>query len=405
MRRTLTNRLANLAWATPRRAAVTAGGGVALLLAIAILVPAVRDITAGVIAVGGPLTLLGKAFPNESKQLAARIFARLSPVSQLAEREAVRQDLEGTLSLGAARLASVSPSDAILPLRIDYLRSGDQVERLPDGTLVVGVAHHQNRDRNLVAAAWAYVQHGVLADSRSYLDPDVSRAINFVLARMVLASAGPGALREFLKSLWDPAVVGEDRLRNLCAKLDRLQEDQLLGPIVLSEFQELATSLGFRLPTESVQAESARFVEYLYDLAVREHGAKVGDQTNFDGDAIRCRVVFVARPDVYALKGPSPHRQAIDWAIRRAYHRVYLLGLGRHEEYVREVAAPYSTDRRVRDVSEFSGLRRYQSGRVLKQVVIRITVDVRYHVSIGQRPAVAVGPGPHLAESARVQSG
>ena len=103
----------------------------------------------------------------------------MSSISRFAEREAVRQDLEGTLSIGAARIASVAPQEAMLPLRIDYLRSEAEVERLPDGTRVVGVVRHENRDRNLVAAPWAYVQNGVLADSRAYLDPEVSKGIDF----------------------------------------------------------------------------------------------------------------------------------------------------------------------------------------------------------------------------------
>jgi hypothetical protein len=283
----------------------------------------------------------------------------------------------------------------MVPLRIDYLRSEAEVERLPDGTLVVGVVRHENRDRNLVAAAWAYVQNGVLADSRAYLDPEVSKGIDFVLTRELLAPAGPGPLREFLRTLWNPAVVGAARLRELCEKLDRLQEDQLLGPVVISEFHELAVSLGFRLPTDAVQEESARFADYLHDLATREQGADVGDQANFEGSAIRCRVVFVARPDVYVVKGPSPYRKAIDWAIRRTYHRIYLLGLGRNHDYVREVVAPYLKDRRIRDVSEFRGVR-YRNGRPLVQVVTRITVDVQYRVTIGQRPALVVGQRTRL---------
>jgi hypothetical protein len=180
----------------------------------------------------------------------------------------------------------------------------------------------------------------------------------------------------------------------LIEKLDRLQEDRLLGPIVLSEFQDLAVSLGVRMPTASIALETAEFVDYLYELAIRERREDVGDQTNFDGKAIRCRVVFIGRPEVYAVKGPSPYRMAVEWAITRAYHRVYLLGLGvRGREYVGEVAAPFRSDQRVLEVEEFAGDRFYGGDRAIEQVVIRISVNVHYQTGIGQRPVVAVGPG------------
>lgn len=379
-------------WGTPRRAVATTVLLCLLILAGAIAVPGIRDAFAWLMA-ASPLALLVKAFPNEFKQGLARVAAKFGAISQRAEREAVRQDLEGTLSLGAARLATMAPAASILPLKIDYLRSGEEVERLPDGTLIVGVARHQSRDRNLVATAWAYVTNAVLGDVRSYLDDDVSKGIDFVLTKEILSSVGQGAIREFLKGLWTPSVVGQTRLRGLCAKLDRLQEDQLLGPVLLSEFAELSSSLGFRLPTEGIQKETADFVDYLHDLAIREPGEDIGERSNFDGAQIRCKVIFVARPSVYLVKGPTPYRKAIDWAVRRAYHHVYVLGLGRNDDYVEDVVAPYRTDSRFRSVESFTALRRSQNGRLMRQVVVRLKVDVTYQVGIGHRPIAAVAGG------------
>ena len=391
MRRIDANAVATAVWGSPRRAVVTTILLCAAGLVGAAVLPDVRNALAWLVAGATPIAVLIKAFPNDFKQVLSKVAASMGSVSQRAEREAVRQDLEGTLSMGAARLAAGAPNAAILPLKIDYVRSGDDVGRLPDGTLVVGVGRHTNRDRNLVATAWAYVTNAVLGDVRPYLDDDVSRGLDLVLTRELLRAAGPGAMREFFKTLWSPGVLGQDRLKDLCAKLDRLQSDQLLGPIVLSEFAELSTSLGFKLPTQSIQEETAAFVDYMYGIAVREPGEDVGDRANFDGTQIKCRVVFVARPDVYVVKGPASHRKAIDWAVRRAYHHIYVLGLGRSHDYVEEVVAPYRTDPRFRGVEEFTALRQSANGRVTRQVVVRLTLDVTYRVGIGQRPVIAVG--------------
>ncbi len=386
-------RAVRVVWGTPQRALVSASALTVAALGIAVLVPTVREGLGLLIVGSGPFTLAVKTFPNEAKQVFGWTVGRFSQFSDAADREAVRQDLEGTLSIGASRLAATTTADSILPLRIDYVRTEEEVERLPDGSLIVGVARHGNRDRNLAATAWAYVWHAVLENARPYIDSDVSNAIDFVLTKEILASAGPGAVREFLNTLWSPAVLGQVRLRTLCEKLDELQENELMGPILLAEFADLSLSIGFRFPTEGVQQETADFVEYLYEVSHKQQGEKIGDKAIFTGTRIRCRVVFPSRPDIYSVKGSTGQRNAIDWAIRNAYHHVYILGLGRDAEYVDELVEPYRTDSRVLGIEEFWTSRRMPNGRVMRQVVVRITVDVRYHVGIGQRPVVAVGPG------------
>ncbi len=393
-------RVLNLAWSTPRRATITTFLVAGLLGLVLLVVPAIGDLAKWLL-LSSPFAVLAAAFPNQAKQVGGAILAHAGQLSHGAERQAVKQDLEGTLTLGAERLSSLAPGRTLAPLRIDYLRSGEEVERLADGAIVVGIANHKNRDRNLAIAAWTYVRHGVLAEARPFVDPDVSIGLDGVLAKEMLAAASPTAVREFLRAIWNPAIIGNRRAAELGEKLDRIQEHRLLGPIVMSEFQDLATSLGFRLPSDAIARETARFVEYLYGLTLREPGEDVGDAANFDGDAIRCRVVFVGRPGVYSVKGPNPHRKAIDWALRRAYHRVYLLGLGsKGSEYVSEVADPYRLDRRIANVEVFAADRRLPNGRHLRQTVARLCVDVRYGVTIGQRPLVAVGPG-HLVDRAR----
>ena len=375
---------------------MTSTAAVAALVVLALNVPAVTQIATWVL-VGSPLAVLLAHFPNECKQLAGRLFAHLSAFSDRAERESVRQDLEGTLSIGAQRLRAHAPSGTVLNLRLDYVRSVDEVALLPDGTVLIGIAQHTNRERNLVAAAWAFARHGILCEARPYLDSDVSTGLDLILAKELLEPAGGAAIREFLKTVWSPTVIGRERLKDLTAKMETIQDNRLLGPIAMSEFHELATSMGFRFPTDVIAEETAAFVDYLHELAKREPGTNIGNQANFDGQAIRCRVVFASRPDVYLVKGPGPHRGAIDWGIRRAYHRVYLIASGQNVNYVREIIEPYQSDSRVLGVTEFPDSRRLATGRLIRQLVVKIAVDVRYQVGIGQRPIVAVGPGRNPA--------
>lgn len=389
----MTRRLANLFWGSPRRATSTTVAFVAALFWFTSVVPAVAEVSRFVL-IGSPIAVLIGAFPNQTKQVAGHMLGRLAGASHRLELEAIRLDLEGTLSSAAARLGATWPAGVAAELRIDYIRSGEDVERLPDGSIVVGVVSHGNRTRNLVAAAWGWARHAVLPDARPFLDRDVSDGLDFVVARSLLHEVGGDASSEFLRTIWSPAVSGKARLREVTNRLQRLQEDQLLGPVVLAEFADLVVRIGARFPSDDLFTEVAGFVDYLYELAIRPAGKDIGDLANYPGNMIRCRVLMVARPEVYSVKGPGPYRAAIDWAIRRAYYSIYLLSAGRHQAYTDEVLAPIRSDKRIASIDEFRSKKLTNTGREIEQTVTRLRIDVRNRVGIGQRPLVAVGPAP-----------
>lgn len=384
---------------SPRRAlsiaiAVTAFAAVALLA-----VPELRSLVVWLV-LAGPIGWVASQFPNESKQTASTVLGWFAKVSERAELESTRQDLEGTLSIGVGHLRDACPQATVSNFRLDYVRTEEAVRHLDDGTLVIGIAERHDRVRNLVTAAYALVRHGVIPQSRPYLDEEVSQAIDFVLTKSILSATNTHAVSDFLATVWSPAVLGRERLRSLTDQLAHLQASALLAPIVLSEFNELALRVGERFPTDEVAEETAKFVDYLGVLSRHKPGEYLGDITNFEGRAIRCRVVFVPTSD-YTWKGPRPYRDAIEWSMTNAFHHLYLLASGQRIDQLREVVAPYLTDPRVREVSEFVGVRPNLKGRPVEQLVIRLAFDVHYYVGFGQRPIVAVGPGRPRASATR----
>jgi hypothetical protein len=176
----------------------------------------------------------------------------------------------------------------------------------------------------------------------------------------------------------------------LTGMLETLQEDDLFGPVLLFELLEVGLRQTNRLPNDGIAEETATFVHFLFDLSEREHGQE--GPMDFEGQSIRSKFIFVARADVYAVKGSDPYRRAVNWSIEHGYRNIYLLARGKHTEYALEVAEAFEQDVRVftPSVRIVSTLRR---DRIVERAVIRIPVDVRYGVGIGQRPVVAVGPG------------
>jgi len=361
----------------------------AAALAAVILIPGLREVGSFVAIPAVPIAFLAHAFPNESKQLLGRVLYRASWASRGLEREGARQDIEGSLSRGAAALQTMCGEHIPTKVRLSFVQTGEQLSALPDGTIVVAIAHHPDRARNLVTAAWTFVRQAILRDARIYLDEDVSRSLDFVLTKALLAQEDEQAVRTFIRDVWAPATIGHARLRQLTERLDKLQQDQLLGPIVLTEFVELGSSYT-SFPSDGLTAETAAFVDFLFDLSTREPG-ETTDPTGFDGSVIRVKVIFVARPEVYAVSGPSRYRQAVEWSIAHGYRSIYLLALGRNIEYLTEVGDPYRSDPRVLAVQPFERSVSLSSGRSIPRAVCRLRVDIRQRVGVGREPFYVVG--------------
>jgi hypothetical protein len=373
---------------TPRRAVAVVGAVILLGVAVYWLFPPLQLVgaSAGVLVVG--IGVLARAYPNESKQLLGRLLGLVAWAGTAVERESVRQDVEGALSAGVAQLTRGSPGAANGAVRLTFLMSGEQVEELPDGSLLIGIARHKDRARNLVAAAWLYARKGVLVDARRHLDPDVSRGIDFVVTKS-LCRADFRAVSQFIQEIWLPTIEDKTRLRDLTSKLEALEEDELLAPVLFEEFAELGTRLANKFPRRDIADETAAFVEHLYLLTVRGTGER--DPTHFEGRWIRCGFILVATATVVTERGADPYRKAVGWAIRNAFPRVYLISRGNFVDYARQVAASFAGDKRVLDVHEYAVSVAGIHGDAIPRLVIRMRVDVREYTSIGRQPVVAVG--------------
>ncbi|MEX2546632.1 MAG: hypothetical protein WD830_02440 [Chloroflexota bacterium] len=384
---------------TPRRAVGTVAATSAVLALLYAFVPAASQVAAILLTAATAVAVVLWKYPNETKTAAARILEHFAWVSGTVERESIRQDLEGTLSAGLESLASASPQATASSVRFKFVRSDEDVDRLPDGTLIVGITHHKDRTRNLVAAAWAYARRGVLIDARRHLDGNVSRGIDFTVTKSILCKADLRAVDRFIQELWMPAVRDESRLRDLTGKLETLEDDALFAPVLLEEFAELGIRLANRFPSDEIAAETASFVDHLYDLAQREPGQH--EPTHFDGKWIRCAFVLVATSDVATAKGSDAYQRYVESCVTKAYPRIYIIARGSHVSIAESVGNAMRDDERVLDVRPFLCTIATGRGSQIRRLTTRIRVDVREYVGIGQRPIVAVGPGYEHARRKR----
>ena len=345
---------------TPRRSAASAMLLSLLALMLYGVFPVIRELAALAVVPAIALGALAKGYPNETKQLAGRALAHLTFLGGPVERESIRQDVEGTLSAGLEALGRSTRSGQFGKVRLQFIRNGGEIERLPDGTLVVGIAPHGDRTRNLVAAAWVFSQNAVIPHARPHLDADVSRGLDFAVTKYILSHADVTAVTEFIRSYWLPEIRDRDRLRSLTNMLETLEDDELLGPVLLEEFGGLGDRWANRYPQAEVAEETAAFVEHLFRLA---KGDVIRGGPNFDGRQIRAAFVLMATADVMASKGEDAYRDAIERCMRDAYPRIYVVARGNHVDHARSVCARLANDPRNPVDERVSVHGRGESGR------------------------------------------
>ncbi len=384
---------------SPKRAVLSAFFLVIVSFVLFAYVPAVSVVFSLVSVVAGLSLGLIKIYPNEAKQLAGRVAGYFAWTNRAVERESVRHTIEGTLEAGIDDLRRAAPDAAAAHVHLEFVRSGERVAELPDGTLILSVAYHQDKVRNLVAAAWLYARNGVLPLARRHLDFDVSRGIDFVVTKAILSRADTRAVNAFITDIWVPAITDEARLRELTSKLETLEQDRLFGSILFHEFWDVGVLLANNFHTDEVAAETARFVDELYDLARRAPGQK--GSLSFDGSVIRCSWVLVATSETLATKGSLPYKDAVRRAIEDGYPRIYLVARGPFVTAAQEVGAAFKKDPRVLWVAEFMDSMQQSRGPKVPRLVTQIAVDVRQYVGIGQEPIVSVGPNFEEAMLAR----
>ena len=383
---------------SPRRSLLATLVACSVVAVIYGLIPGVRDIAA-IVAV--PLVVIaGWAFkyPNETKQVVGRLLAHLTFLGGPVERESIRQDLEGTLSAGLQTLAVAAPAAGVSRVRLRFVRTGDQVSKLADGTVLVSIAPHSDRVRNLVASAWVFSQEAVIPEARPHLDADVSRGLDFAVTKLILSRADQRAVTEFVRSIWLPEIQNRARLRRLTEMLETLETDELLAPVLIEEFAALGIRRANRFPQEDVAEETARFVEHLHALA---NGEVIAGGPHFNGRHLRVGFVLMATPSVMAAKGENAYRSAVDWAVNAAYPRIYVIARGSHTSHAESVCAHFASDHRVLAIRPYTCTVTGAMGRQLARLVIQLTIDVKSYVDFGHRPIVAVGATFEQAAASR----
>jgi len=267
--------------------------------------------------------------PEKVEKWSSMIARLFSNLSSRAERRSVSGDIQADIN-SFAKAIGESIDSSILPygIKINWENAADVSYEsfVKNNLVVVRLRHHSNQARNFMLATLAYVQRGLLPDTRHHLAEDVSEALDLAMVEKVLLERKrldslPFLTKEIIGTR-DPtsSVVRMHRiLRNLDAK-------GMFNHILLREFADLGKRMSGAVPTDDIRSETRDFVNFCEKLTEKEPGVDVSP--TFSGRNLRMSIVLIARVEKYLKQGIEPQLRWIEKCLANRIDSIYLCAWG-----------------------------------------------------------------------------
>jgi small subunit ribosomal protein S1 len=179
-----------------------------------------------------------------------------------------------------------------------------------------------DHDLNFYNAAQAYVETGLLPDTRPFLVRTTAKAIDLLMIRMLLTQSRRNALRIFNTKF----VEQEDAAKTVYLKLEESDRESLFRQLLLPELHVFGQSVAQKTPSAEIQAEIERFLDWFYEIATRPAGEFT--KLSFASENIKVGVILVADLETFDRFGVRPYLRRANLHAGRDYQCVYILARG-----------------------------------------------------------------------------
>ena len=254
-------------------------------------------------------------------------------------RKSIECEMEGTINA----FAKGFNSDLTVPLlpecSVRWVNEKSAETFLVPGRAIVRVSFGQDRDVNLFHAAKAFVKASLIPRTKPFLRLSTTEAVDLLVTRNLLRDSRREALKAFNTEFRKCPEESRDQFHRLAETDDA----GLFKRILLQELHFFAEALGDRAPQPEHGEEADAFVNWLYDLAVRE--PEEFTQLAFDGRNIRVGVILVAQSGTYLRHGLEPYLRRARMYAAREFPCIYLLARGsRKNEVTRRLVDELCSD-------------------------------------------------------------
>lgn len=255
----------------------------------------------------------------------ADILRLIGFISQAIRRKSIENEIEGSINSYVRNFNAELQNPLLFECTIKWVKPDDQTSYVTEeGKAIVKVSFSENHHRSFYNAVHSLVSTGLLYRTKPFIKDSLARAIDFFITRAVLIRRRKHVLPIFNDEFAKLDTESKDKYYTI----QEIDSKGLFKRILLQEYYLYGEVLGeSSTPHNSHIDEADNFLEWLYEIAVREKG----QQTNlsYNGNYIKVGIILVADEDTFNTWGLAPYIKRAQIYASNDYNSLYLLARGR----------------------------------------------------------------------------
>jgi ribosomal protein S1 len=268
------------------------------------------------------LFLLGQ-FPN-LKLLVSAVLTFFGGAGKWVRRRALETEIEGAVNSFSKSFNRNYSFDLLPECDVQWVTARNQENVLKPGKAIVKLSFSRDdHDLNFYNAAQAFVETGLLPDTRPFLVRATAKAIDLLMVKILILQGRRQALRIFNSKFAEQ----EPDAQSVYAKLAETDEKGLFRQLLLPELHLFGQAVSQKTPSAEISAETESFVDWFHELATRLAGEVT--QLAFESTNIRVGVILVADQETYDKYGIRAYLRRANLYAAREFHCIYVLSRGR----------------------------------------------------------------------------
>lgn len=288
----------------------------------------------GSIGILGLIAIFIIVFPEKVKLIQASITQLIGKCSFWARKSTIKNRIEGYCDSALKDFHKEIPDVDIPKLVVEWV-DGDNFDTIVKDNEAVVLLQYSHKDTlNIVKAITAYVKDVFLIHAKPYLSASLHNSLDLSVIRYVLQR-----VRKNSKSTVSHFVKEHsDELHKYSAtinKIEKVNDSGLFTRLLIRELDEYGNKLLGRIPEEEHSKEADDYLEFLYQIAMREPDEYT--KLAFVRLDIKVGVLLVAKIDNYQNNGIRPYLNRIKRGFALGVNTFYLLARDERIQILDEV--------------------------------------------------------------------
>jgi small subunit ribosomal protein S1 len=275
-------------------------------------------------------------FPDNAKTLAGWIYQFIGYAFASFRKKAIKYRIEGPSSKSLKQIVKELPEFDIPELSIDWVNEENLQTIFDDGKAIVKLKFSNDQTRNVIKATTVYVRDAFLKHSKPYLSEQLKKSLDFSITRKILLNLNKNK-KNIVSQFIEDNITDIELKRDKCSQIEEIDDNGLLTSVLIRELDYFGTKLFGRIPTNENQKEADEFLDFLYEIAIREPDDLTPLQ--FARSTLKVGVLLVAKRETYYNQGLNPYLRRIKLGLAQGIETFYLLAREDKVEILKRVAS------------------------------------------------------------------